>query len=349
MGIGGSGIVRSKRGVTDPAAHQAFADAVRALAEADFTDVADSFTNAGFSVRLPARGILQVASPGQSQKHLSLLLSVGIHGDETAPIDMLATLLAGLAQAPHQLGVDLMVVVGNLDAIAQGRRYLDADMNRLFRADRGDLQAAAETERADVIMRATAAFFAMPAARKWHLDLHTAIRPSFYPTFAVVPDVISMAEKSGLIAWLGGAGIGAVILNRKLAGTYSAYTAAQFGATSCTAELGQVGALGKNDLSLFSATQMALDALLRSGQTQALRLSPPDVFAVAQEIIKHSDAFKMGFDGSTKNFTAMAPGALVAEDGDVVYRVGEATEYVVFPNPNVRAGQRAGLMVVRQE
>lgn len=335
--------------MTGPANNPSFAAAVRALAEADFTEVADSFSNAGFSVRLPVRGILQMTSPGQSQKRLSLLISVGIHGDETAPIDMLAVLLAGLAQVPHRLGVDLMVVVGNPDAVAQGRRYLDADLNRLFRADRGDLQSAAEAERADGIMRATAMFFATSTAKKWHLDLHTAIRASLYPTFAVVPDAIAAADKNALIAWLGGAGIGAIILNRKPAGTFSAYTAAQFGATSCTAELGQVGTLGQNDLSLFSATQVALDALLRTGHTQPARPNPPDVFTVAQEIIKYSDAFKMGFDGAAKNFTAMAPDDLIAEDGDVVYRVGDVVEYVVFPNPNVRVGQRAGLTVVRQE
>ena len=145
--------------MTDSAVTQASADAIRALAEADFSGIADSCANAGFTVRLPARGILQVGSPGQSHKHLSLLLSVGIHGDETAPIEMLAVLLAGLAQAPHQLGVELMVVVGNLDAIAQGRRYLDAEHEpAIFCADRGAVSAA-EAERADIIMRAAAAFF----------------------------------------------------------------------------------------------------------------------------------------------------------------------------------------------
>jgi succinylglutamate desuccinylase len=327
------------------------ADSVRALAAGDFTDIADRFAAAGFGVRLPARGILQITASGQSPKRLSLLLSVGVHGDETAPIEMLGQLLAALALAPHALAVDLMVVVGNLEAIAQGRRFLDADLNRMFgnRLQRGALQASGEAARADLIMRATAAFFAPPGGDKWHLDLHTAIRPSLYPTFAIVPDVIADAAKRALVTWLGGAGVGAVILNSKLAPTYSAYSATQFCATSCTAELGQVGALGKNDLSAFAVTQAALDALLRSGQTLAFRRSVPHVFRVVQELVKQSDDFRMAFDQATQNFTPLEPGIVVARDGDMVLRVGAATEYVVFPNPAVGVGQRAGLMVVRQE
>jgi succinylglutamate desuccinylase len=322
-------------------------DAVRALAEADFSGVAERFSSAGFEVRLPARGILQVNAPVVSAERLSLLLSVGVHGDETAPIEMLAQLLDKLAQTPPALAVDLMVVVGNLDAIAQGKRFVDADMNRMFRAECGDLANAAEAPRADAIMQAVGAFFSASPGRKWHLDLHTAIRPSLYPTFAVVPDVIGDDARNALVGWLGGAGIDAVILNRKLAGTFSAWTALQFGASGSTVELGQIGALGANDLSQFAATEAALDALLRSGQIGPFTQKTADVFVVAQEIIKHSDAFTMAFDKSTKNFTAMKPGAEIARDGDIVYRVGNDTEHVVFPNPTVRPGLRAGLMVVR--
>lgn len=324
-------------------------DAVRALAEADFGDIADCFANAGFSVRLPARGIMQITSPGPVRQRLSLLLSVGVHGDETAPIELLAHLLHDLGQTPHQLGVDLMVAVGNLDAIAQGRRFLEADMNRLFRTDRGVLASAAEARRADTIMHATAAFFAAPGGEKWHLDLHTAIRPSLYPAFAVVPDAIADDGKRALIGWLGDAGIDAVILNRKPAGTFSAFTAAQFGARSCTAELGQVGVLGENDLSQFARTREALERLLRSGHAREEHHNPPRIFEVAQEIIKLSDGFTMAFERDTKNFTSLAQGETIAQDGEVVYRVGAAQECVVFPNPDVGIGQRAGLMVVRKE
>lgn len=318
----------------------------RALAEADFTHVADSFANAGFSVRLPARGILQLTSASHMLRRPRLLVSVGVHGDETAPIEMLAHLLDDLAHDPHAVAVDLMVVVGNPDAIAQGKRFIDADLNRLFHTDRGALQSAAEANRADAIMRATANFFAGPDAEKWHFDLHTAIRPSHYPTFAVVPATIADMRRNALLGWLGRAGIEAAILNPKPAGTFSAYTARSFGAASSTVELGQISELGNNDLNRFAATRSALDEFIRSARAPAGD-ETPHVFRVAQELIKSSDAFRMSFDRNTQNFTPMQPGSVIAEDGEMVYRVGAETEYVVFPNPDVHAGLRAGLMVVR--
>lgn len=319
------------------------------LAMGDFTELADCFAHAGFSVRLPARGIIQITSPGRGHERQGLLVSVGVHGDETAPIEMLAQVLHSLMRTPHALTVDLMVAVGNLDAIALRKRYLDADMNRLFRADRSDLASASEAGRADALMQASAAFFAVPHAGKWHLDLHAAIRPSRYPAFAVMPDAIAEEGKRALIDWLGSAEIGAVILNRKLAGTFSAYTATQFGAISCTLELGRIGALGANDLSPFVPAQRALERLLRSEQAATMPVQSPHMFHVVQEIIKHSDGFSMAFDRAIDNFTTIQPGTLIAQDGDIVYRTGNAIEYIVFPNPDVRIGQRAGLMVVRQQ
>lgn len=321
-------------------------DHVRAIAEADFSHVADAFANAGFHVRIPVRGILQLASSSHMLRRPRLLLSVGVHGDETAPIELVADLLDALAGDPHALAVDLMVVVGNIDAIAQGKRFLDVDLNRLFRAERPVLPDVREVVRADAIMRASSGFFSGPDAEKWHLDLHTAIRPSHYPTFAVVPAAISDVRRNALIGWLGQAGIGAAILNTIPSGTYSAYTAAAFGAASATVELGQIGALGSNALSRFESTRAALDSFLRTARLPVGE-QEPDLFRVAQELVKRSEAFRMAFGADTMNFTAMQPGSTIAQDGDTVYRVGADTEYVVFPNPDVQLGTRAGLMVVR--
>ncbi|HEV7816459.1 MAG TPA: succinylglutamate desuccinylase, partial [Janthinobacterium sp.] len=328
----------------DSAAVPELPAAVRALAEADFSAVAARFAAAGFAVGEPAPGILQVraAAAGGREQRAAVLLSVGVHGDETGPIEVLAHLLDALSLQPAALAVDLMVCVGNLAAIRAGKRFIDADLNRMFRSVRGPLAGAAEAARADQMIAARADFFRGSGPRRWHLDLHTAIRPSLYPTFAVVPDLIADEGKRALTAWLGRAAIGAIILNPQSAGTYSYHTAEHHGAAAGTVELGRVGALGRNDLAQFDDVAQALDHLLRGAHAAPARaMAAPHVFKVAQEIIKLSDDFRMSFDRSTQNFTALPAGAVIASDGATVYTVRHAEELVVFPNPDVRAGLRA--------
>lgn len=314
------------------------------LATGDLSPLAEQLVSAGLRAQLPAPGILQLFLPSRLPPKPRVLISAGVHGDETAPIEMLAAILDDLVSAPLRLAVNLMVVVGNPSAIAQGKRFIDADLNRLFGKRNLLPRESLEGRRADTLMQETAGFFLGTQAGNWHLDLHTAIRRSHYPRFAVVPAQVSGALRTNLLQWLQQAGIEAVILNPLPAGTYSAYTAAEFGAASATLELGQVGVLGENRLGNFQVTRHAIDMFIRSGRAEGKRA--PLVFTVTQELIKHSEAFRMTFDRSVQNFTPMEPGALIAEDGNIVYRVGPRTEYVVFPNPDVRPGLRAGLMVV---
>jgi succinylglutamate desuccinylase len=324
--------------------NQTLPPAVRALAEADFSAVARSFAQAGYAVGQPADGILTIRSRQAGRP--AVLVSVGVHGDETGPIELVAYLLDALAQAPQELAVDLMLCVGNIGAIRQAKRFIDADLNRMFRAERGTLAGTAEAARADVMIAATGEFFAAAGKQRWHLDLHTAIRPSVYPTFAIVPDIIADDAKQRLIGWLGEAAIGAIIMNPASAGTYSYYSAEHHAAAGTTVELGRIGTLGQNDLSQFEHASAALDRLLR-GQPPAAAASAPHVFKVAQNIIKLSDNFRMAFGKETQNFTALKRGEEIARDGDTVYTVQHDEELVVFPNPDVRIGLRAGMMVTR--
>lgn len=328
------------------AEQSALPEAVRALAEADFGAVAQRFSEAGFTVGLPAPGIITVKGAAPDRQRPAVLVSVGVHGDETGPIEMLAWLIEALSRTPRELAVDLMLCVGNIDAIAAGKRFIDADLNRMFRADRGSLASAFEAARADALIAATCAFFEGAGPQRWHLDLHTAIRPSHYPMFAIVPEIIPDAPRKTLIDWLGQAAIGAVIMNPKSVGTYSYYSAEHHGAAGSTVELGRVGTLGQNDLSQFADASAALDRLLRGLPGLPARAAP-HVFATARQVIKLSDAFSMSVGRETWNFTPMKKGEVIATDGDTVYRVEHDEELVVFPNPDVRVGLRAGLMVTR--
>jgi succinylglutamate desuccinylase len=323
-------------------------EAVRALAEADFSAVASRFSAAGFAVTQPADGILTIkaAQGAQDAARPSVLVSVGVHGDETGPIEMVAYLLDALSHQASALAVNLMLCVGSIDAIRAGKRFIDADLNRMFRAERGTLAGTVEAARADVMIAATSAFFADAGPVRWHLDLHTAIRPSVYPMFAIVPEIIADVPRRALIEWLGLAGIGAVIMNPASVGTYSYYSAEHHGAAGTTVELGRIGTLGQNDLAQFADASLALDDLLRGAPKREAKQSP-HVFNTARQIIKLSDQFQMAFGKETHNFTALKQGEEIARDGDTIYTVQHPEELVVFPNPDVRVGLRAGLMVVR--
>lgn len=355
-------------------------EAVRALAEADFSAVAARLAAAGYAVAQPADGILTIKRPGlaaaagaastpaaasataTAAARPAVLLSVGVHGDETGPIEMVAYLLDALsrdaaagidASAPMSapvLAVDLMLCVGNIGAIRAGKRFIDADLNRMFRAQRGTLAGTAEAARADQLIAATGDFFKDAGPVRWHLDLHTAIRPSRYPTFAIVPEIIGDGARAQLIAWLGQAAIGAVIMNPSSVGTYSYYSAEHHAAAGTTIELGRIGTLGDNDLAQFAEASRALDGLLRGAAPAPAAVAAsrqPHVYATARQIIKLSDQFRMAFGKDTWNFTPLSQGAEIARDGDTVYTVIHPEEMVVFPNPDVRVGLRAGLMVVR--
>jgi succinylglutamate desuccinylase len=324
----------------------ALPQSVQALARADFSEVAARFSAAGFAVGLPANGVLAVKSATPSAGRASVLLSVGVHGDETGPIELVAHAIDALSREPGALAVDLMLCVGHIDAIAAGKRFIDADLNRMFRAERGDLAGTFEAGRADALIAATAAFFEGSGARRWHLDLHTAIRGSRYPKFAIVPQIIEARARRALVAWLGLGGIEAVIMNPASAGTYSWWTAEQHGAAASTVELGRIGTLGQNDLAQFADMAAALHGVLR-GADQAGQGRAPVVFETAQSITKLSPAFTMGFGRETENFTPLRKGDVIATDGDTVYTVQHDEECVVFPNPDVRVGLRAGIMVVR--
>lgn len=319
------------------------ADNRHAFARGEFSSLVTAFSEAGFELAQPLPGVLQICAPDSKESgRMRLLISVGVHGDETAPIEIVAQLLQELSATPQELAVDLLIMVGNIEAIGQAKRFIDVDLNRLFTPNRQQFNDAQEARRADQLMQAAAQFFA-GHTHKFHLDLHTAIRSSAYPTFAIVPGTYH----EQFVHWLGAAGIEAVVQNPDASVTFSSYTCEHLGVVSCTAELGRIGELGKNDLTQFATTATALGSLLRSATIESSTSSKPLVFRVAQELIKQSDAFQLTFDGNTQNFTQLAPHTVIAHDGATTYVVGDEPEYVLFPNPNVRTGLRAGLMVVK--
>jgi succinylglutamate desuccinylase len=292
----------------------------------------------------------------------SVLASAGIHGDETAPIELLSTIVRDIANGRAPLACRLLVVLGNVAAMRAACRYIDDDLNRLFSGRHAQLPASREAPRAVALERAAAHFFANAPQRRsarWHIDMHTAIRASVFERFALLPHTGEPMSRA-MFEWLHAAQIAAVLVHSAKSSTYSHFTSEACGADACTLELGKVRPFGQNDLARFAGADQALRNLIsgqrddghkRAGRVDGVDATVsntplPRVFTVIDQITKYSDAFELLVEADVPNFTAYPQHTLIARDGGYRYTVSHPEERIVFPNPSVKPGLRAGLMVV---
>lgn len=296
----------------------------------------------------------------------SVLASAGIHGDETAPIELLSRLVRDIADGRAALTCRLLVLLGNVDAMRDAHRYRDDDLNRLFSGRHLQLPHSHEAPRAAALEQAAARFFgagldaasnasanagANAPGERWHIDMHTAIRASVFEQFALLPHTGEPFTRA-MFEWLGRARIAAVLLHTAKGNTFSHFTAQTCGAQACTLELGKVRPFGENDLTRFAGADEALRDLLAgsegegNGNGEGNAAALPRAFTVIGQITKQSDAFELRVAADVANFTPFAKDTVLAQDGDYRYVVQHDEERIVFPNAKVKPGLRAGLMVI---
>ncbi|MNG75943.1 Succinylglutamate desuccinylase [compost metagenome] len=287
-------------------------------------------------------GLLEI-TPHQAYRQ-AVVLSAGIHGNETAPIELLNQWVNTLLAGERPLAVRLLVVLGNPAAIRAGKRYLHSDMNRMFGGRYRDFNHSGETVRAQQLEQVIAAFFDGEEAARFHYDLHTAIRESRLPRFGILP-FQTRPYSADMLAVLDAADLDALVIHSAPGGTFSHFSSEHAAAASCTLELGKAKPFGSNDLQQFAAINRALQAVvsgepLPSRPGVALRL-----FRVEQSLIKRSEDFRLHLSDDTANFTELKQGTLLCEQPGEEYRVQHASEWILFPNPGVALGLRAGMVL----
>lgn len=298
--------------------------------------------NAALRWKWLGEGLLEL-SPLQGYQQ-AVVLSAGIHGNETAPIELLDRLVNEIFAGVRPLAVRLLVVLGNPSAMRTNQRYLASDMNRMFGGRYQQFEPSGETARAQQLEQAVSSFFAGEQATRFHYDLHTAIRGSLLPRFGILP-YQPQSYSSEMLALLDAAELDALVVHQAAGGTFSNFSSEHAQAASCTLELGKARPFGSNDLQQFSAINKALQALV-CGQSLPLRGEVPiRVFRVERSLIKRSESFKLYLSDDTANFTALPQGTLLYEQPGESYRVQHEKEWVLFPNPKVALGLRAGMML----
>jgi succinylglutamate desuccinylase len=293
-----------------------------------------------------AQGVLQLEPLHGYRKNV--VLSAGIHGNETAPIELLAALVSDLLYGKRRLKVRLLVILGSPTAMVSGERYQQIDLNRLFSGRYAQFPACAETARAELLEQLVRDFYDQSnEGERLHFDLHTAIRESHHQRFGLLPYTDNGLYSRKMLDWLHHSGIEALVINQAPSGTFSYFTSQHCQAESCTLELGKARPFGQNDLNQFALINQGLLSLITGINLLPYAAEPIKVYRVTQELKKISEQFRLNFPESVKNFTRFSAGDVLASDGEITYQVQQPQEWVLFPNASVRPGLRAGLMVVQ--
>lgn len=302
----------------------------------------------------PEVGVMIFEPKGGYEKNI--VISVAIHGNETAPIEIINHLITAILSHQYTLNVRLMVILGNVEAMRSNERYLNVDLNRLFSDHYLRYEPCYETKRAAILQQVVSNFYAIaPEKPKFHFDLHTAIRASRHVAFGLLPYRADNTFQSEMITWLQSVGLEALVVNHAPAATFSYFSSHQFGANSCTLELGKAMPFGQNNLQQFSGIDKGLIDLITEKKLESILNDTISVYKVADVIIKLSDQFSLNVSDDAENFTEFPKGYVIASDyaantnSQVNYTVKNESGYILFPNANVKNGLRAGLLLAKSD
>lgn len=300
----------------------------------------------GVQLRWLSEGALEVRPPQAQDNGGDVLLSSGIHGNETAPIELADRLLQGIARGAIKPRTRILFLFGNPEAMRRGERFIEQDINRLFNG-RHESTTGAEAIRAADLEQLARNFFSVPGRTRLHYDLHTAIRGSAIEQFALYPWKEGRQHSRHELARLRAAGMEAVLLQNKGSITYSSFTYEQLGAEAFTLELGKARPFGQNQGVDVSRLEARLVHIIEGTEPATQSLDGLKLFSVAREVIKHSDAFILHLPADVQNFSALPKGYLLAEDiANTRWVIEEEGARIIFPNPKVKNGLRAGILIV---
>lgn len=303
--------------------------------------------DSGVRCYLSHRGVLHITPADRSDFAKDIIISSGVHGDETGPIELVQRLAEQILQGKIKPRHRLLLIIAHPQAINMHTRFIDENMNRLF-ATRND-DANVDRVIANQLQDAVDYFFEQSPVshpNRWHLDLHCAIRDSVHYTFAVSPYSENKTRNQALFAFLEQAEIEAILLSNSPSPTFSGYSAEKFGAQALTMELGKVAAFGQNDLNQLAPFAEAMKQLITESELQnEWEAGAPCVYRVTRTLMKQTPSFTFNFPAQQANFSFFEHGKLLAHDDGVEYFSLEGGEAIVFPNANVATGQRACLLV----
>jgi len=311
----------------------------------------------GTKLKIIDTGVLLVMPAEEPVSAHKLVVSSGVHGNETAPMEIVDALISSIYDGQLKVRIPVLFIIGNPLAAKQQVRFMDDNLNRLFDGHHQNYKSP-EATRAKMLEEVVSDFYSTdffssdsfpsdldPTGMRLHYDLHTAIRGSELEKFAVYPYLNERPWNKLQIGFLEQCGIEGVLLSNQPSGTFSYFTSHRFGAHSFTVELGKVRKFGENDMRKFDAMDQGLRRIISGLEGFKSEIREIKLFSVVEEVIKRSDALQLHVADDAKNFTEFPVNSLLASDMGYEYRTRVDGERFVFPIKNVPCGQRAMLVV----
>lgn len=298
--------------------------------------------------------LIEPITPGSTD----IVISSGIHGNETAPIEICDLLVKDILSGSLTVRNRLLVIIGNPPAMNVGERFLDENLNRLF-CEKHLGKRHPEAKRAKLLEKYVSDFYLTSETKgsdgireRCHFDLHTAIRTSKYEKFAIYPYQDGRGWNKRYLNFFKESEINTVLLAHQPAGTFSYFSSHEFQANAFTVELGQVKPFGENDMNSFSNLIDNLKSLIGDeySATEKFDSTGFNLFQVDDEVIRQSESdFSLNIDSSLSNFTEFPLGFQLTTDDNGGYIFTSEGQAIVFPNAKVPPGQRAALIVSKTD
>lgn len=297
----------------------------------------------GVQLKLHQRGVLEVIPASYTASSKNMIISTGIHGDETAPMELVDKIVRDIETGFQSVKARCLFIIAHPEATNAHTRFIEENLNRLF--DDKDHPMSKELVIADTLKILVKDFFAdTDEETRWHLDLHCAIRGSKHYSFAISPKTRHPTRSRALVDFVNHSHVEALLLSNSPSSTFSWFSAENYSAQALTMELGRVARIGDNDLSRFTALDITLRDLVADMTPEHLPKSAV-TYRVSRTIVRLHEDFAFRFDDDVENFTSFMHGEVFGHDGDKPLMAKNDNEAIVFPNRKVAIGQRAALMV----
>ncbi|TLU67473.1 succinylglutamate desuccinylase [Thalassotalea litorea] len=293
--------------------------------------------------------------PVDKKTKRDIVLSCGVHGNETAPIEICQQLIKELLHGQLTLRQRVLFLFGNPPAINLGSRFVEENLNRLFSGAHSDDVGLVNQERrrAKALEDYIRDFFDQGGnigddRERLHYDLHTAIRGSKNDKFAVYPFSHGKPRNKQQLQFLNASGVNTILLSNSPTTTFSYFSVNECCAHAFTVELGKVRPFGENNPEDFSQINKTLRALLSEDTPDfgEFNITELNLFEIYKTINRTQENFTLNFADDVENFTDFPIGYVLANDGDVTHEISLPGEAIIFPNAEVALGQRALLTVI---